>query len=207
MTHCDLRAQSAAASQYEISHCRTALEQITSLPCRSFCFPFGRFRGEHIQQVRDSGFSLARTVELMSLDTPRVRHGMAIMPTTLQALSGGPFTFLKNSIKRARVGNLVRHAAVRRPGWVATLEAVLEIAAEQGGVVHLWGHSWEVEQHSQWQNLDRAFLLLARYRHKAGYFSNGELWNRLAPSVPAAETPQPASLSDADAPPALGTEL
>ncbi len=199
VSHCDLRTRSLSESSREIVHCKSVLEQVTSKPCESFGFPFGRFRRAHIQQVRDAGFTLARTVELMSLDVPCLRTGVGIMPTTLQATPAGTFVFLRNSLKRLHPGNFVRYAVVRRSDWVAMLEATLEIAVQQGGVVHLWGHSWEVELHQQWKNLDRAFSLLAQFRHQAGYFSNGELWKRLTPSVVASRTPETDSRVHADA--------
>ena len=32
--------------------------------------------------------------------------------------------------------------------------ALLEQAAAQEGVFHLWGHSWEVEQYQMWDELE-----------------------------------------------------
>jgi peptidoglycan/xylan/chitin deacetylase (PgdA/CDA1 family) len=178
--HCDLRALSLPAARNEIRNCKTAIEQITSLPCRSFCFPKGRFCKAHLQQVSEAGFTLARTVELMSLDAPRRYRDLWLMPTTIQVVQAGFAAHFKNSIKRLRPANLVRYARVRKPGWLATLEALLELANRDGGVIHLWGHSWEIEQNSDWQNLDLAFALLAQYKGRATFLSNGEFSDSVA---------------------------
>jgi hypothetical protein len=186
LTHCDLRSVPYDVSRYEIGNCKDALEQITSLPCRSFCFPKGRFRRGHIAQVKAAGFTLARTVELMSLSTPRSQSGIALMPTTIQAGPAGAMTYFKNAAKRLRPGNFLHWTRFRGDTWVATLDALLTSAAERGGVVHLWGHSFEIEQNKEWSNLDRAFSLLAQYKTRARFASNGELLNLLSrsPALP-----------------------
>lgn len=182
LTHCDLRAIPDDISRTEIAQCKDELEQITSVPCRSFCFPMGRFRRSQIAQVKAAGFTLARTVELMSIDAPRLHQGICLMPTTVQAVPAGVSTHLKNSAKRFQPGNFVRWARFRGESWVATLDSVLAWAADRGGVVHLWGHSWEIEQNNDWSNLERAFSILAQYRECASFVSNGDLGNLLGQS-------------------------
>lgn len=182
LSHCDLRSTTDHVSRSEIAQCKDALEQITSVPCRSFCFPRGRFRPSHIAQVKAAGFTLARTVELMSLASPRLHQGIGLMPTTIQAVPAGMSTHFKNAAKRLRPGNFVRWARFRGENWVATLDSVLARAADRGGVVHLWGHSWEIEQNNDWSSLELAFSLLARYKDCARFASNGDVWNLLGQS-------------------------
>lgn len=207
LSHCDLRATPDHVSRNEIAQCKNALEQITSVPCRSFCFPKGKFRRSHIAQIKAAGFTLARTVELMSLASPRLLEGIGLMPTTIQAVPAAMSTHLKNAAKRLRPGNFVRWASFRGENWVATLDSVLAWAADRGGVVHLWGHSWEIEQNDDWSNLDRAFSLLAQYKDRACFASNGDVWNLLGRSsaVPgASEDPQ--AIASPSALPIAGAE-
>lgn len=175
--HRDLNTLSPEQSHAEIAGCRQSLEQITGKPCRSFCFPLGHFRRTHVDQVRDAGFHGARTVELMSLARPRPRHGLPLMPTTVQAVPARMGAFVRNSVKRFRPANLLRYALTRDSDWVATMESILAHALQTGGVFHLWGHSWELEELSQWHNLDRALSILAQCRKSARCVTNGELWN------------------------------
>jgi peptidoglycan/xylan/chitin deacetylase (PgdA/CDA1 family) len=179
--HRDLRTLPPVVSRNEIKHSKDFIEQITSLPCRSFCFPLGRFRSKHLEEVRDAGFTLARTVELMSLDTPRLVKGLWLMPTTMQAESIGIPAHVKNILKRRRAGNLLHYSRTRKGSWLATLESILELAIKRGGVVHLWGHSWEIEQNSDWETLDQAFSMLAQYKTVANFVSNGEIPDRIGP--------------------------
>lgn len=177
MNHRDLNTISEQESLTEIRRCRESIEQITSSPCRSFCFPLGHFRRHHLHQVREAGFHGARTVELMSLESPRRRHGFPLMPTTIQAVPAGAATYARNSIKRLRPANFFRYVLAREQDWVATMESLLARALKTGGIFHLWGHSWEIEEFGQWENLDRAFAALAQYKSSSRYIPNGELWN------------------------------
>lgn len=140
----------------------------------------------------------------MSLASPRLHQGIGLMPTTIQAVPAGMSTHLKNAAKRLRPGNFVRWARFRGENWVATLDSALASAADRGGVVHLWGHSWEIEQNSDWSNLERAFSLLAQYKDRACFVSNGVVWNLLGRSsaVPGAAdntqaVPSPSTLPSA----------
>ena len=56
LTHCDpVRARA------EIMHSRQDLEQALGVPIRSFCYPYGQYREEHVEMTRAAGFELATT--------------------------------------------------------------------------------------------------------------------------------------------------
>ena len=177
MTHCDLLKVDSRRAADEIRDCKQRLEEITFKRCRSFCFPMGRFMSNHIQLVSAAGYEIARTVELMSLDAPRAALDIGMMPTTLQAFPAKKGTYLKNSIKRGKGGNLLRYLLSKKESWVTILESLLNDADLNGGIVHLWGHSWEIEALNQWPQLESAFALLCSYRQRALYMSNAELWD------------------------------
>ncbi len=56
LLHCDpLRARA------EIADSRTDLEQALGVPVRSFCYPYGQYRAEHVEMARAAGFETATT--------------------------------------------------------------------------------------------------------------------------------------------------
>jgi peptidoglycan/xylan/chitin deacetylase (PgdA/CDA1 family) len=170
--HSDLLTIPESLTYEEIAGCKTVLEQICSRRCTAFCFPKGHFRRNHLRHVRSAGYRVARTVELMSLDMPRMHGGVAMMATTVQA---GPVGFLRmarNSLKRLRPRNLLRHVLYGKSDWVATAEAVLQHVLSRGGVFHFWGHSWEVDQMGQWHNVERVFSMLAQCKGQAIFTDN-----------------------------------
>ena len=115
---------------------------------------------------------MARTVELMSLEMPRMQDGVAMMPTTVQAVPVEFSKVARNSIKRLRPMNLFRHILYTRSDWVATAEAVLEHVLNSGGVFHFWGHSWEVDELDQWENLERVFAILEQCKGRGIFTDN-----------------------------------
>jgi len=43
-----------------------------------------------------------------------------------------------------------------------------------GGVYHLWGHSWEIEERGEWERLERVLSYIGRHEG-VSYVSNSEL--------------------------------
>lgn len=176
INHVYLDSVSKCEARREIVGSKAALEDICSRECRVFCFPGGKFSAEHLQTVKEAGYSAARTVEMMSLRRPELRSGLAVIPTTLQAYPHLPFSYVKNVAKRLRLRNLVPLSLALRAGDLLTATRVLlERSAQDGGVFHLWGHSWEIEALQEWQNLESILRLISSYKSSAKLLSNGTL--------------------------------
>ena len=58
--------------------------------------------------------------------------------------------------------------------WDLQAIALFERAKEKGGVFHLWGHSWEIEQHKDWGRLERVLQHIGN-RPQVRYVTNNEL--------------------------------
>jgi peptidoglycan/xylan/chitin deacetylase (PgdA/CDA1 family) len=159
--HADLTAVADAVAKSEIAGSRRCIEEITGKACKSFCFPRGRFGRRHVAMARDAGFTAARTVELFSLDAPCQENGLALIPTTVQAYPHTRLAYWKNCAKRFKLNNLqhaIRCGTIR--DWSSVAISMLERASKLGGAFHLWGHSWEIEEAGQWQNLERVFAAM-----------------------------------------------
>jgi len=168
LNHVDLTGSSDAAARSEIAGSKRWIEDTTGRPCLTFCFPMGRYRRKHLGFIRDAGYDGARTVELLSTDPPRRRAGVAILPTTMQVYSHRPRTLLANVSKRCafkNLGNLVLHA--RHAHWNRSAASLLGRILARGGVFHLWGHSWEIEERNQWRDLDDFLALMGRHKDQA----------------------------------------
>ena len=110
-----------------------------------FCPPSGKFSTQHIGMVRRAGYRGLRTVELLSLELPRVVRGIAIMATTCQAFPHRPTAYFKNSVKRGSYSALWKYIRSGCPREGHHRPTVLERATCDGGIFHLWGHSWELK--------------------------------------------------------------
>jgi len=119
---------------------------------------FAYVRGRHNRTVRGmvakAGYRYARTTRnLMStpgLDRFRV-------PTTTQFYRHSASTYIRNYLSG---GPTLRRSAVLatvliKGGLAARHFRAAEACAHSGGYFHLWGHSWELDEHDLWDELDR----------------------------------------------------
>jgi hypothetical protein len=49
----------------------------------------------------------------------------------------------------------------RENNLVKLSELMFEYILEHGGILHIWGHSWEIEQLDLWATLEEAFMPIA----------------------------------------------
>jgi hypothetical protein len=176
----------------EIVGSKSWLEDNTGLRCPMFCPPKGKYSDRHLEMIRKAGYLGLRSVELVSLDFPRPKAGLMLMPTTIQAHQHGRLAFARNAIKRMAFGNLWRFVAHgRSTDWLALTRSLLRQALECGGVFHLWGHSWQLQKTGQWQRLDEALRFMSGFASQAPVLTNGQVCReRMIDAVPAGNSLQ-----------------
>jgi hypothetical protein len=163
----------------QIAGSKKWVEDVTGNPCPLFCPPAGKFHHHHLRLIRIAGFRGLRTVEFMSLDRPRSIDGLLVMPTTLQACPHGRAVYLRNFAKRLAMRNLwLWITTARSPDWASNVRDLLAATLRRGGVFHLWGHSWEITEHAQWDRLEQAFGLMSEVVGEAACLTNGEICRR-----------------------------
>jgi hypothetical protein len=163
----------------EIAGSKSWLENITGMPCLMFCPPQGKYATRHLEMVRSAGFLGVRSVELGSLDFPRRKAGLMLLPTTIQAHPQGFTTFGRNAIKRMAYLNLWRFVVHgRSTDWPDLARSFLRGAIKCGGLFHLWGHSWELQEASQWQRLDEVLRFMGGFSSQASSLTNGQVCQR-----------------------------
>jgi|GEM_PF-243704 len=163
----------------EIAGSKYWLEDTIGRPCRMFCPPTGAFRRPHLELIQRAGFIGLRTVELGSLDLSRGREGLVIMPTTVQAYPHGWAAVARNAMKRMAFVNLWRiviHG--RTTDWPELARRLLYYALDNGGVFHLWGHSWELDEGNHWTRLSEVLRMMKEIVAGAPSLENGELAER-----------------------------
>lgn len=164
----------------QIKDSQSWLSDVSGQTCTMFCPPTGRFHPVHRAMIVEAGFTGYRTVELWSIDRPRPgSDGLVEMPTSLQAQPHGKLPILRNIAKRRSVGNLLRFIRMGHSGdWLDQLQRIANNVVSNGGVLHLWGHSWEIEEFNQWDQLNEAFALLGSMTDRIPAMTNGEVCRR-----------------------------
>lgn len=143
----------------QIIDSKRQLEDDLGHPIDGFCYPGGAYDRAVRDAVQAAGYRYARTVANLSLEPPDDRYQLS---TTLQMYPHSRGLLARNFVRggawrdRARALGL----CVTHPSLAARLERLLRLALERGGVFHLWGHSWELDEHGLWSELER-FLRLA----------------------------------------------
>ena len=180
--HVFLDGADDATAEREVAGSRRWVQDTTGQPCPMFCPPGGKYAGRELRLIGEAGFAGLRTVELMSVDPPRRRGPLAVLPTTVQAHPQPRAAYLRNAVKRRSFGNLMAYVrAGLADDWVTLVERELARIVRGGGVFHLWGHTWEIDQHGQWPAVERALAAVGLCA-RAGIpcLTNGSLVDRLA---------------------------
>lgn len=144
-------------AEYEIKHSKLELEHITNKPVHGFCFPGGKYRLLHIKYVRQAGFKYARTTNMMKFSNKSL-----IMNTTLQAYNHSKYTYFIHLLKRGYVLAIILNLGpiVFSRQWDRLLSELLDKKLKHNSpkintIIHLWGHSWELQDNNSWKQLDR----------------------------------------------------
>jgi peptidoglycan-N-acetylglucosamine deacetylase len=177
--HAVLTQVTKEESWREIVDSKSWLEDTIGRSCRMFCPPTGAFSQLHLEMTRRAGFIGLRTVELGSLDFPRGRAGLVLMPTTVQAYPHGLAALVRNATKRMAFANLWRLLACgRTTNWPELARCLLHRALDNGGVFHVWGHSWELREADQWTRLGEVLQMLKEVTTNAPSLENGQIAQR-----------------------------
>jgi peptidoglycan/xylan/chitin deacetylase (PgdA/CDA1 family) len=165
-----------AEARVQLLGSREWIEEVTGNRCLVFCFPGGKFRNRQLRLVRRAGYQAARTVELLSTASPRRIDGLCMIPTTVQVFPHGPFAYARNVLKRFSAPILSRPcASLLSRNWAALATDLFLQTRERGGVFHLWGHSWEIEEQGQWENLEAFLMSMRQWCEQSKGVTNSEL--------------------------------
>ena len=142
-----------AEARRQVRDGKSALEDRIGTRLRGFAYPGGRHNRFTQDLVRDAGFDYGRTVECFCLSPHPDPY---VMPTTMQFYRHGVVSSLKNYLKRGHwiARAPVMLAALDGGDLLARLRHVLTLALRRGGVLHVWGHSWNIESLGLWRVLD-----------------------------------------------------
>jgi peptidoglycan/xylan/chitin deacetylase (PgdA/CDA1 family) len=176
LTHAPLTGIGVAEARQEIGASKAYLEDLTGRPVDTFCYPRGMFSAVHPGLVREAGYTYARTVRRFATTAPPDRFQAG---TTLET-HRHPLPRLPVDLSRvARWARFNPVTVARSLDWEYLAKRMFDRALAEGGVYHLWGHSWVIERFGDWERTERVFAYLSG-RPGAAYLTNGELARTLA---------------------------
>lgn len=160
LDHMYLTALSSKECQHQVTAGKTLLEQIVGHPVDGFCYPGGHFNESVKKIVSDAGFKYARTTENLCFN---MNSDPFRIPTTLQFYPHKRPVFLRNYL---RYGSYSSKVSVLRlmlssSNFYTSLYDLLYESSLTDRIIHIWGHSWEIEEYNLWGELRNFFKLIA----------------------------------------------
>lgn len=159
----------------EIYDGKKSMEDILGHEVVSFCYPGGKFNRRVARQVAEAGFLAARTCMYFLNDFPAnpFYWGISTYANTYPAYVQIRHCLLEYNFAGAY--NYVTKFKART-AWAAQFMSALEQVSRDGGMAHLYFHSWEIDQNGQWDELESVLKAVAE--HSLTPVSNGYLYRR-----------------------------
>jgi peptidoglycan/xylan/chitin deacetylase (PgdA/CDA1 family) len=175
LEHRPLHRMGASEAWEEIAGCKGWLEAVIGGPVTSFCYPRGKHNRRIAGLVRKAGFRGARTTLFNLSRAPRdpFRWGVST-----HAYSHSNATQVRHALLERNAEGLLRFVRIHRCArdWEEHFHHSLDWVEANGGIAHLYLHSWEIEEGGEWQKLERV-LRHASHRRDLLPVTNGELFD------------------------------
>jgi peptidoglycan-N-acetylglucosamine deacetylase len=167
MTHRRLPTISEQEAAREISESKAVLEQVIGKEIKAFCYPGGAYTKLHVQLVKDTGYRYARTVARYTFKVEDPYEA----GTSLHVYN---HRFGFDLWQTARFVKFQPIKVLRCLEWDALAKVMFDQVIKEGGIYHIWGHSWEIDEHGDWELLEDVFRYISA-NPKVSYVTNGDL--------------------------------
>lgn len=169
--HVRLNKTSSTYHKHQISNSKLWLEDTTGSPVYGFCYPGGVYDNDVINKVKDAGFFYARTTENFRNNTFNIFE----MPTTLQIFNHKSYVLFLNMMKFNN--RLVKfseyYPVLLRKSFSQRVIFLLKYAIDNKlPYIHLWGHSWELQENNYWSELEDIFKYINEHRENFLFVTN-----------------------------------
>jgi peptidoglycan/xylan/chitin deacetylase (PgdA/CDA1 family) len=172
LTHRPLPSLLPSEAESEIIDGKIYLEDLIQVPVTSFCYPRGEYGVQHVEMVRQAGFSYARTTRryVTEPSSDPLQTGTTVHAYRHAADLHGLGRHVWETRKILRIGFLFLdwdQLAIRLFD-----DLVCSDTPSSRSIYHLWGHSWEIQGRGEWQHLHRVLDHIA-HRAEVRYAPNG----------------------------------
>jgi peptidoglycan/xylan/chitin deacetylase (PgdA/CDA1 family) len=171
--HFDLTRLPLHEAKREIIESKQEIENITGKELLSFCPPKAKINAEIIKVVKEAGFAISRTARLF---TRRIKDPFKI-GTTVHVQDHWVVPYINEAIMsrdKDMLRFLVRHNLFFKR-WDQIAIYTLNFVIEHGGIWHLWGHSWEIEENNNWERLEKVLRITSAISKEAKKGDNSHL--------------------------------
>jgi peptidoglycan/xylan/chitin deacetylase (PgdA/CDA1 family) len=163
LSHIRLTWMSLEKAKQEIVDGKKFSEDTLGHEVVAFCYPGGKFNRRIASHVEEAGFLAARTCRYFLNDYPQdpFSWDISTYANTFPAYVQLRHCFLERNFAGAYEYITTFKAQVP---WVAQFICALDDVSQNGGMAHLYFHSWEIDQNGEWDKLESLFKTIAQYR-------------------------------------------
>jgi hypothetical protein len=179
--HVNLLRVPIEEAKREVVECKKKLEEVTGKEILSFSYPYGKFNNKVIKIVKKAGFIGARTVNFL---TKSIKDHFKMGPTVYAAdrwfaphikhikhfVPSPDFSLLDFSLFWFMVKNNLFFK-----DWNQVAIETLDFIIKSGGIWHLWGHSWEIDENNDWKKLEDIFCEISTVSKEVLKVNNSQL--------------------------------
>jgi peptidoglycan-N-acetylglucosamine deacetylase len=177
LTHPNLRKLRKILVLHELVESKKVLEDIVGELILSFCYPAGKFNSMVRSCVIEAGYKLARTT--LAFRTDR-RFDVFYMPVSFQFYPHARIFTIRHALKEGNLIGLKNWYSLCKMEnrLIELLEILMEHILTNEGILHIWGHSWEIEKFHLWGVLEEALRHVAN-RQGVLYLTNSQILNQV----------------------------
>jgi peptidoglycan-N-acetylglucosamine deacetylase len=154
------------------------LEDVLGEEITAFAYPFGKFDSHVSRLAQKAGYQLARTTVAFST---RRSFNPYMMPTSFQFAPCSRAIHVRHALREWNFNGLL--AWCQRWRCETSLRRLAQHAFEDArcwdGVVHIWGHSWEIDSFHLWDEL-KAVLKDSQQQPELTSMTNSEALKAIA---------------------------
>ena len=170
MTHPRLTKIREREAFNEIIESKKYLENLIKKKVKCFCYPGGKYNNKVKELVKEAGFIVARTTEQILTTIPgdlfEFGTTIQVFPLSIRAVCGEIKFAIKNNIK------LIPFMFTK--DWAKIAKNTFDYVNQNGGVWHLWGHSWEIDKYNDWNKFEKVLSYISK-RKNVQYLTNYEI--------------------------------
>jgi len=175
VNHIYLDTLGKTEANYEILECKNKLQDKLGKNIDAFCYPGGKYSERDVKLVKEAGFLFGRTTNFFHSEIKPVYN---LMHTGLQVFDHSSVVLIRHCLKNTFLSPIFAYRFFYKGNrdFSALADMILLKLFKNGGVFHLWGHSWEIEKYGLWKELENLLKGLSAH-HEIAYLNNTEYWH------------------------------
>lgn len=172
MTHPRLTKINKEEAFNEIIDSKKYLEKLLRKEIRCFCYPGGDYNEKIMGLVREAGFYYSRTMKRFELHSAR---NLLLSGTTLEAHRNSLLTLPVDSLKILTISRFHLLEFIKNLNWGYLAKGMFDQVEKNGGIYHLWGHSWVIDKCNEWGKLERVLSHISG-KSNVKYWTNYDIF-------------------------------